>query len=421
MFFNDREICQLDFLTIKIYCMNSKINNLNFLGWLIAASLITMYSCNKAFDGTPAPTPPPTGQTIADIIGSTPSFSILNVAVNRAGLGTILGAAGNQLTLFAPDDDAFALSGIDSNVIKALPVATVQALLNYHVIPQNIPSANIPTTFPNVQMPTLLQLDPTNPLVRMTIFPSRRDFGVFVNNIPVKSVDLEAVNGVIHTVAAVVNPPSQVLAQIIYGDTSLAYFSAAVARADSGQVGLNRIDSLLKYPVVNMTVLAPNNAAFQTLLFGQIYSALLAQGLPPSLAAPAATALSSSPDVFSNPALYSVLTAATVRGIVVYHILTSPDGAGSYTPNARAFSVNFSTDPGVFVTTLVNTVFPSHPGIMTQATFTGPVVSSLNFTGLGSFPPSGVPYSGPPANTLKMDEHAVNGVVHVLDQVLLPQ
>ena len=53
-----------------------------------------------------------------------------------------------------------------------------------------------------------------------------------------------------------------------------------------------------------MTVLAPNDAAFQTLLFGSIYGALLQQGVPPATAAAQATALSSTPDVFSNPALY---------------------------------------------------------------------------------------------------------------------
>lgn len=84
-------------------------------------------------------------------------------------------------------------------------------------------------------------------------------------------------NGVIHHTAFLVAPPSQVLAQIIYSDPNLTYFRGAIARADSGQTGLNKIDSLLKYPVVNMTVLAPNNAAFQALLDTSIRRALIAQ------------------------------------------------------------------------------------------------------------------------------------------------
>jgi hypothetical protein len=155
------------------------------------------------------------------------------------------------------------------------------------------------------------------------------------------------------------------------------------------------------------------------LLFGSIYGALLSQGLDNATAAAQATALSSTPDVFSNPALFSVLTAQTVRGIAAYHFLATNRGAG-FQPNIRAFSVNFPETPGFF-TTLVNSSVAIHPGIMAQATFTGPFVSSLKFTGLGTFPPGGAPYSGAAANTVKMDQHAVNGVFHIIDKVLLPQ
>ena len=169
-----------------------------------------------------------------------------------------------------------------------------------------------------------------------------------------------------------------------------------------------------------MTVLAPTDSAFQTILYEEIFGALLQEGVDAGTANAEARALSSSPTVFSNPLLYSVLTAATVRGIVVYHIL-AVQADGTYEPLDRVFSVNFPTTPGQFVTTLVNSAYPTHPGIMAQATFTGPVVTSLQFTGLGTFPPGGTPYSGPAANTVTFDETGVNGVVHKIDKVLLPQ
>ncbi len=392
---------------------------INFLFFILLAVIVV--SCNKDFGDVPAATPPASGKTIDAIIQSGSQYTLLKAAIAKAGMDSVLNTTGASFTLFAPDDNAFALSGITSATISALPAIEIQQILSYNIIPNALPAATIPTTFPNTQMPTLLQLDPTNPLIRMSIFPWKTSGGdLYANNIPVTAADQLASNGVIHTVAAIVEPPSQLLAQIIYGDTNLTYLSAAIARADSGQVGLNRIDSLLKYAVVNMTVLAPNNAAFQTILFEEIYGTLVQEGVPAGTASAEASALSSSPAVFTNPALYGVLTAATVRGIVVYHILAVQSG-GSFEPVDRVFSVNFPTTPGSFVTTLVNSAYPTHPGIMAQATFTGPVVTSLQFTGLGTFPPGGTPYSSPPANTLIPDRVAVNGIVHEIDQVLLPQ
>ena len=221
--------------------------------------------------------------------------------------------------------------------------------------------------------------------------------------------------------AAIVAPPSQLLKEAMYKNPDLAYFKAAIARADSGQTGLSRLDSLLGYAVTNMTVLAPDNHAFQTLLFGTIYGSLLQQGMDQATAFQTVTTLSSSPDVFSNPLLFSSLPASKVRGILVYHFLATPNPiTKAYEPNIRVFSNNFSSTPD-FYKTLINSAVASHPGIMAQATFTGPFVSSLKFTGLGTFPPGGAPYSDPPAVATSIDHHAVNGVYYVIDKVLLPQ
>jgi uncharacterized surface protein with fasciclin (FAS1) repeats len=409
---------------MKYQNIKLKINLLFFI-----LSIVVCVSCNKDFEEPSAPPASTSGQTIWQIINAGSNYTILKAAIARADSGqvgtsridSILNTNGNSLTLFAVDDNAFALSGITPVTIAVLPATEVQEILSYHIIPNALPSVAIPTTFPNTEMPTLLQLDPTNPLIRMNIFPWKNGAGdLFVNNIPITTADQLASNGVIHNVAAVVNPPSELLAQIIYGDTRLTYFSAAIARADSGQVGLNRFDSLLKYPLINMTVLAPTDSAFQVILYEEIYGTLLQEGVPSGTAAAEAGALSSSPTVFSNPALYSVLTAQTVRGIVAYHILAVPS-EGSYQPLDRVFSVNFPTTAGSFVTTLVNASIAAHPGIMAQATFTGPFVTSLQFTGYGTFPPGGTPYSGGAANTISFDNIGVNGVVHKIDKVLLPQ
>ena len=114
-----------------------------------------------------------------------------------------------------------------------------------------------------------------------------------------------------------------------------------------------------------------------------------------------------------------------VRGILAYHFLASDMGAG-FQPNIRVFGNNFAKTP-TFYQTLVNSSVGVHPGIMVKPTYTGPMVSGVSFTGLGTFPPGGQPYSGTPAQAVALtgmptvDNIAVNGVYYVIDQVLLPQ
>lgn len=402
--------------------------NKNITGAAIfVAAVLMMTSCNKKLpQAVPIIYPPANNSTtsIGAAISADTSFSFFKAAAEAAGIMPLLNDSNSLLTVFVPDNDAFRRSGIpDPSIISSLPASVLVPLVEYHIIPgEQFTTADVSASFPNEQLPTDLAVGtlPGTPInFNLTTFPSVRTGAAWDNNIPIVQPDLKFSNGVIHVVAALVQPPSQTLKTAIYSNPNLTYFKAAIARADSGQTGLNRIDSLLGYAVTNMTVLAPNDAAFQTILYGSIYAALRAQGADSATAAQQAGALSSSPTVFQDSTLFSVLTATVVRGIVVYHFLATDQGQG-FQPNIRAFSVNFATTP-TFYTTLVNSAYSNHPGILGQATFTGPVVTKLQFTGFGSFPPSGTPYSGPPANVVSPDNHCINGVYDVIDKVLLPQ
>lgn len=394
---------------------------------MLFAIVVTIASCNKALpEATPIVYPPANNvsSTIAALISADTSYSFFLTAATKTGLITKLNDTNSVFTVFLPDNNAFRVSGIPSlAVLNAYPPAVLGGIVSYAIIPgRQYLSTNVPTVFPNIQLPTTItigQLPGTTLNLQLFTFPSNSATGFYDNNIPVVKPDILARNGVIQVVAAIVAPPSQVLKSAIYSNPNLTFFKAAIARADSGQVGLNKLDSLLGYPVTNMTVLAPNDTAFQSLIFGTIYGYLLQQGYPQPAAAQTAAQLSSSPTVFSNPLLFSALSAATVKGILAYHFLATDSGAG-YQPNIRVFSNNFSATPS-FYTTLINTVVAAHPGILTQATFAGPFVTSLQFTGLGTFPPGGAPYSGTSANAVSLDNHEVNGVYYVIDKVLLPQ
>ena len=334
----------------------------------LTAAFVSMQSCNKEFDDIGEVETLKPMQTAGDLIETDGSFSILKAAVTKAGLWDVLKNPGNNLTVFAPDDAALTASGISMAAVDALPAGQLQSLLQYHVIAQALPAEQISTDFPNVQMPTLLPLLQTNPLAKLSIFPSRRNSSLFVNNIPVTEADIVVENGIVHKVAGVVAPPSQLVAQIIGADSDLSLFRAAVARADSGQTGLNRLDSVMKYGLANVTVFVPNNAAVQQLL--------IALGLPPSEMA------------------FQFLPVQTVRGIVAYHMLGS-----------RAFSVNLPATTSTIQTLIGASPFPQLTVDRSTAL--------PRLLGAGN----GAQY----ANFVATDRHGVNGVVHVIDVVLRPQ
>lgn len=380
----------------------------------VAASLVLgMMACNKApLDPVPNDQPVQgTSPTLASLLDNPDSsFTILKAAVVKAGLLGQLSSPTLRFTVFAPDNAAFIASGIPSTaVIAALPAAQVSAIVQYHVIPQVITTSSIPDAnvmFPNLEYPTIFNPAPTvSSLLRLSTFPSKRGGAAWVNNIPVVATNISAVNGVLHKVARVIAPPSTYLWDKISTDPELTYLKAAIERADSGVAVGGRLQDALLNIGANLTVLAPTDAAFQTTITGALYQGLLSLGYPANVALPTAQALASSPTVFTNPLVMPVLSAQTVKGIVVYHILSTK------IPGVRAFSVNLPTSV-TLVKTLLNSVVTAHPGVTVQATFTGPVVSSATFKGLAN---------ATAANAVSPDNHYLNGVLHKIDGVLLPQ
>lgn len=396
-----------------------KLINKFFKPFVFISAASFVIGCNKELPvAEPIVTPAPTGSTIVEALDDA-NFSILKAAVNRAGapLKTILSDKNAVYTFFAPTDAAFQASGIPSvDVINMLRPGFLDTVLRYHLVGgQKLTTASIPTTFPNIQEPSMLVLAAPSaslpPGLRMPIFPSKRGNIVWANNIPVLQGDIEVANGVIHKVAAIVAPPQQFLWNKIDTAADLTYLRAAILRADSGATATGSLQAALLNPAASLTVFAPTNLAFQQILTGQITLALMAQGMDQATAGATASFLASTPDVFSNPALFSALSAQTVKGIVVYHLL-----------GQRAFLVNFPTTPAN-VPTLLNTAIAAHPGVTLQATFDGSGFSVTNATVKGVANPSAsnILVSPIPAPKGTSDQHYINGVIHVIDQVLRPQ
>lgn len=389
---------------------------------LVLTTMLFLVSCNKDLEQIAAPAVvTPTGLALGDAIAAIPNDSLYYKLIIRGGLLATINNKPTTFTMFVPDNPAMRsfmnfISGgatigfTDAQYVgfinTAISVANANTIVSYNIIPQAITTANIPSTFPNFQYPTIFNPAPAlSALLRLTTFPSTRN-GNWVNNVPLSAVNATAYNGIIHTTAAVVAPPSRYLWDRINTDADLTYLKAAIQRADSGTTGT--LQNAMLNIGANLTVFAPSNLAFQNLIFGLVYQQVFAATGSVAIATAAANGA-----VLAGPAFLGTNNVSTimVKGIVVYHILGS-----------RAFTNNFPTTATSYPT-LLNGGIPTHPGVSLTCTFTGLTVTAATVKGVGNATASNIaisPFPDPhPLGT--SDQHFLNGTLHKINQVLLPQ
>ena len=134
---------------------------------------------------------------IVDTAVAAGSFTTLVAAVTAAGLVETLKGTG-PFTVFAPTDAAFALlpAGTVENLLKPENKDKLVSILTYHVLPGKVLSADIAgkTLHVKTVQGADVAVDATN--------------GVTVGGANVVTADIDATNGVIHVIDAVIMPPS---------------------------------------------------------------------------------------------------------------------------------------------------------------------------------------------------------------------
>ena len=122
------------------------------------------------------------------------SFGTLVAAVQAAGLVETLKSEG-PFTVFAPTDDAFAAlpEGAVDELLKPENKDQLTEILTYHVVPGKVMSTDLSN---GMKAATVQGGD-------VTIMT---EGGVTVDNANVVSADIEASNGVIHVIDAVIMP-----------------------------------------------------------------------------------------------------------------------------------------------------------------------------------------------------------------------
>lgn len=139
--------------------------------------------------------------TVVDIIVGSPDHDTLEAAVIAAGLDDDLSGAG-PFTVFAPTDAAFAaLPEGTLETLLADPTGALANILLYHVVGAKAMSTDLSN---GQEITTLL-----GKKVTVTI----NSEGVFINDAKVTVADIEADNGVVHVIDAVLLPPSGIFNQ----------------------------------------------------------------------------------------------------------------------------------------------------------------------------------------------------------------
>ncbi|MCB0607977.1 MAG: fasciclin domain-containing protein [Lewinella sp.] len=133
-------------------------------------------------------------QTVVDVIVNSPDHNTLEAAVIAAGLQTALSGDG-PFTVFAPTDAAFdALPAGTIDALLADPQGALTDILTYHVASGQVLSTDLSD---GQVIPTL-----NGKNVTVTINAD----GVFINNAKVTVADIQADNGVVHVIDAVLIP-----------------------------------------------------------------------------------------------------------------------------------------------------------------------------------------------------------------------
>lgn len=134
-------------------------------------------------------------QDIVDTAVGAGSFTTLVAAVEAAGLVETLKGEG-PFTVFAPTDAAFAAlpAGTVEDLLKPENKDRLTAILTYHVVPGKVMSTDLTEglTAATVQ----------GAEVTITL-----EGGAKVNGATISTADIEATNGVIHVIDAVILPP----------------------------------------------------------------------------------------------------------------------------------------------------------------------------------------------------------------------
>ena len=236
---------------------------------ITVVSLFFLQACgssNTSIHETDTPidtTPEPTATTIVDVAVADGNFTTLVAALQATGLDATLSDTSGSFTVFAPTDDAFALLGQETIDALLNDLDTLTNILTYHVISGEVDAAAAIASAGNlVEMVNgdmvSLSLDGDN---------------LLVNVATVTITDIQADNGIIHVIDAVLMPlADRAEPTLNIVDTAIAAGSFDTLVSVLQTTGL---DAALADESRSFTVFAPTDEAF-AMIDAETIAALLA-------------------------------------------------------------------------------------------------------------------------------------------------
>ena len=329
--------------------------------------------------------------TIVDIAVGNENFSTLVTAVTEAGLVDVLADPAAEWTVFAPTNDAFAAlpEGVLEMVLADKELLT--RILTYHVMQGVVTSDMVSTMMaPTMEMGAVggdlmgSQLD-----VKLG-----DDGGVTVNGANVIMADVMASNGVIHAIDAVLLPED--VAAMVAGDSAMeesAMEESAMEEdaMEEGAMSEEAMDDGAMEEMGTIVDIAVSNPDFSTLV-----TAVTEAGLVDVLADPAAqwTVFAPTNDAFAalpEGVLEMVLAdKELLTRILTYHVVE-----GVVTSDMVSTMMAPSMEMGAVGGDLLG-------GELDVKTYADGSITVNN------------------SNVIAADIIASNGVIHVIDAVLLP-
>lgn len=276
--------------------------------------------------------------SIVEVAVAAGNFTTLVTALQATGLDEVLASEDGTFTVFAPTDEAFAALGQDTiNALLGDP-DTLSDILLYHVIAGSAVDSMTALSLAGMTVEMA-----NGELAELTL----NDGALFIDGAQVVVTDIQASNGVIHVIDAVMSPPADEAGSIVDIAAGAGSFTTLVAALEA-----TGLDAVLADETGTFTVFAPTDDAF-ALLGEETIAALL-----------------DDPDTLSDILLYHVISDIGVDSAAAISL------AGSMVEMANGDSVTISLQGEAL---LINE-----------------------------------------SQVLTTDITASNGIIHVIDAVLLP-
>ncbi|MEJ2205830.1 MAG: fasciclin domain-containing protein [Gemmatimonadota bacterium] len=311
----------------------------------------------------------PSDENIVEIALGNESFSTLVTALTAADLVGALQGDG-PFTVFAPTDEAFAAVPADMLAALLADVDALTQVLTYHVVPGRVLSSDV------------VAINSAETLNGASVSITVDGGAVRVDDANIIATDIQGTNGVIHVIDQVILPATLMMAQARRAEPISArgknnnpsIAEIAIGRGFSELVGaLSYVDEELNTGLVDLflngkdqyTVFAPTNTAFADLY------ALLRDVVDPGI------------DGITD------VPATIVRDVLLYHVAEGRRGSNSVVPRNGERRIE-SLLGETFAVRTDGTIRDGLTGLRDDAAITG------------------------------ADNSARNGIVHVINQVIVP-